>query len=499
MSDPVDPTEPGHEGPPTTRRERRERERREAERRSGDEWRSGDERRVEQQDLHGDADARDGSERRSGADRRADERRGSGAVTLPGEVAEPMPENAPAKPVHPDIVPTGTTNLMIPDDRRPSRRVVVAVVAAVVVLAVVVAGAWWLTSDREPAPSAETPALIEQATTFVTVATREGDVVAGALMARDDETAVLMVPSRLVVDVAGQGRVLLAESLDTGSEAPGQAVADLLDVRVDGGWVLTLDGLVTLVDSVDGVVVDVDVPVTTSDGRINPGPDQRLDGVQAATFAGWLQQDESEAARLARVDQVLSQVLQSLPEGTNAVGSTLSSLADDSRSSFDPIELAGRVDLLAADARADRYAATVLPTTEIATGGDVAYGLDDDAVATVLAERFAGARSAADGDSSRVLVQNGDGTPGLGEQARDRLVEAGFRYVGGGNASTLGQQETVVAIQEDTPEARTQGMAVAEALGLGDDVLAVGLESPTLADIIVVLGADFATVAESDD
>jgi hypothetical protein len=318
-------------------------------------------------------------------------------------------------------------------------------------------------------------------------------------MAHDDQTDVLMVPSRLIVDVAGQGNVLLADSLDTGPDAPGQAVADLLDLRVDGSWVLTLDGLVALVESVDGVVVDVDVPVSTTDGRINPGPDQRLNGVQAGTFAGWLQVDESEAARLARVDQVLAQVLEGLPEGTNAVGSTLSALEDDSRSTFDALELAERVDQLAGDARSDRYAATVLQTTEIAIGDITAYGVDDEAVANLLATRFAGARSEGGDDSARVLVQNGDGTPGLGEQARDRLVDAGFRYVGGGNATTLGQQETVVAVQEDTPDARAQGLAVAEALGLGEDVLAVGLETPTLADIVVVLGADFATIAESDD
>lgn len=375
-----------------------------------------------------------------------------------------------------------------------------ASVVAVVVLALVAAGTWWSTSEREPGERTDTGAgaVAEQETTFVSVVTRDGEVVAGALWARGEDTAALMVPSRLLVDVAGQGRVLLADSLDTGPDAPGQAVADLLDLRVDGSWVLTLDGLVTLVDGVGGVDVDVDVPVETPEGRLAVGPAQTLDGVSAATFAGWLGQDEAEAARLARVDQVLGQVLRSLPEGVEELGSVLSGLGDDSRSSFDEATLTGRLGAVASDARADGYGATVLPTTEIATGGTVAYGLDDAAVATVLTERFAGARSAARADATRVLVQNGDGTPGLGEQARDRLVEAGFRYLGGGNASQLGRTTTVVAVQEDTPAAREEGLAVAEALGLGPDVLAVGLEAPTLADVVVVLGGDFAAVAAQD-
>ncbi len=490
MSGPDQPPGPDQEPPPATRRERRERERRQAERRSGDEWRTGADRRAERA-TRPEWDARGGAERRDGADRRTGERRVTHESLDPDQLADPASEHLRRPPADPPAVP--------PTHRpRGRRRLVAAVVVALVVVALAVTGVWRLSSGTDAAPSAEPSAPPQQATTFVTVATRGGTVVAGALMARDEQTDVLLVPSRLIVDVAGQGRVLLADSLDTGTDAPGQAVADVLDVRVDGSWVVTLDGLVALVDGIGGVVVDVDVPVDGPDGRINPGAAQRLDGMQAATFAGWLRDGEAEAARLARVDQVLNQVLQGLPEGTNAVGSTLSSLTDDSRSSFGPLELAERVDQLAADARARRYAATVLPTTEIATGDVVAYGVDNEAAAELLAQRLGGARSAATEDAARVLVQNGDGTPGLGEEARDRLVADGFRYISGGNANQLGQDVTIVAIQEDSPLARARGTAVAESLGLGEDVLAVGLEAPTLADIVVVLGADFATVARSD-
>ncbi len=479
--------------PPTTRRERRERERRQADRRVGDEWRTGGDRRVGGTDPGG-LEARGGVDRRSGRDRRVQERRSADGPGARQETAAASPERAaPAAGG-----PARTRSAENPVRRRRPGRVLALAVAALVVAGLAAVGVWRLSASPEPEPSASPPAPRQQQTTFVAVATRGGDVVAGALMASDEQTDVLLVPSRLVVDVAGQGRVLLADSLGTGPDAPGQAVADVLDLRVDGSWVLTLDGLVSLVDAVGGVVVDVDVPVNGPTGRISPGAGQRLDGAQAATFAGWLEDGEPEAARLARVDQVLNQVLQGLPEGANAVGSTLSSLGEESRTSFDSLELAERVDSIAADARDRQYAATVLPTNDIPTGGVVAYGVDDEAVAQLLAQRFDGARSAATEDAARVLVQNGDGTPGLGEQARERLVADGYRYISGGNAGQLGQQVSTVVIPEDTPLVRAQGAAVAESLGLGEDVLAVGLENPTLADIVVVLGADFAAVARTD-
>jgi hypothetical protein len=95
-----------------------------------------------------------------------------------------------------------------------------------------------------------------------------------------------------------------------------------------------------------------------------------------------------------------------------------------------------------------------------------------------------------------VLVQNGVGTPGLGDSARDLLVDAGFRFVGGGNAATLGQPTSAVLVPSNSTANRELGRSVAEALGLPAEVVAVGQEAPTTADVVVVLGADFAERAD---
>lgn len=284
----------------------------------------------------------------------------------------------------------------------------------------------------------------------------------------------------------------MTDSLDTGDGAAGRAIADALDLRVDGTWVLTPAGLTSLVDAVGGITVDVTTAISSDLVAVPVGSAQRLNGAQAAAYAAYLASGEPEPARSARIAQVLSGLFTSLPSSTGDMSARLAAAADGSRSTLEQEDLAGRLVAIVKHAAAGEYAATVLPVTEIAAGDDtVLYGLDDAEAAPMLKARFAGALRSDGQEVVRVLVQNGVGTPGLGEQARDLLVDAGFRYVGGGNASTLGRDRTVVAIPSDSQQDRANGTAVATALGLGPDALAVGRDAPTLADVVVVLGADF--------
>ena len=127
------------------------------------------------------------------------------------------------------------------------------------------------------------------------------------------------MPSRLLLDVPGAGRLPVSRSLAPGASAPGAAVADALDIRVAGTWVLSTSALATLVDSVGGVSVDVDVDVPKGAGEgaailASAGDDQRLNGSQAAAYAQLLVGDEPEAVRLARQERVVTAVLAALPE-----------------------------------------------------------------------------------------------------------------------------------------------------------------------------------------
>ena len=307
----------------------------------------------------------------------------------------------------------------------------------------------------------------------------------------------ILVPSRLVLDVPGAGRVPIAQALTPGAQSLGAALSDALDIRVDTTWVLDSAALARLVDALGGVVVDVDVDVTASADvgsavLVSAGAHQRLSGAQAAAYAQLLVGDEPEPSRLARQERVLDAVLAALPAASQARRALLGALPDaPTGAGLDTVvRTVGR---LRADAGAGQLASTVLPVTDIDAGAGVpSYGLDAVGAAAVVRSRLAGAMLPTPaGGVIRVLVQNGVGTPGLGEAARSRLVAAGLRYVGGGNLAGFGVEQSLVLLPDGSPDSRRRGHAVVQALGLNDSALRVSEAAPSVADVVVMLGKDF--------
>jgi hypothetical protein len=328
---------------------------------------------------------------------------------------------------------------------------------------------------------------------------RAGDVTGLSLLAAGGGSAQqVLVPSRLLLAVPGSGRVPMSQSLAGSATAPGEALTDALEVKVDATWTLDSTALAALVDRVGGVVVDVDTDVTkgTQVGAavlVGSGKAQKLTGQQAALFAQFLGADEPEASRLARQDQVLRAVLAALPDDPARIRTILGDLpgAPSGAALKAVANVVGASRLAAAS---NELASTVLPVREIDAGGSsVAYGLDDQAAAELVDSRLAGARlPVASVGRVRVLVQNGVGAPGLGDSARARLLAAGLRYVAGGNVPGFGQKRTVVLLRDASSANRERGMAVARALGLGESSLRISETAPTIADVVVILGEDYA-------
>jgi hypothetical protein len=325
-----------------------------------------------------------------------------------------------------------------------------------------------------------------------------GDVTGLSLLAAGGGSAQqVLVPSRLLLDVPGAGRVPMSRSLAGSPDAPGEAITDALEVAVDATWTLDSTALATLVDRVGGVVVDVDADVTkgTQVGAavlLGAGPQQKLAGQQAALFAQFLGPDEPEAARLARQEQVLRAVLTALPDDPATIRTIIGDLPGAPQgAALDAVARVVSASRLAATSH--ELASTVLPVKEIDAGGTVvSYGLDDKAATELVTGRLAGARLPVAGVGHvRVLVQNGVGAPGLGNAARSKLLAAGLRYVAGGNLPGFGQKQTVVLLRDASSDNRTRGMAVARALGLGESSLRISETAPTIADIVVILGEDF--------
>jgi hypothetical protein len=221
------------------------------------------------------------------------------------------------------------------------------------------------------------------------------------------------------------------------------------------------------------------------------GKDVKLNGAQAAAFAQLLVGDEPEAARLARQEQVVRAVLAALPTDPARRRAVVVGLPGAPTGAVLDAVLATTGQLQKA-AAGDDLPSVVLPTHDIDTGGSVtAYGLDTDAATTLVAARLPGARLPDAGHRLRVLVQNGVGTPGLGDAARSRLVAAGLSYLGGGNVDGFGVKESLVLLPDGSSANRAKGLAVTKALGLPATALRVSDNAPTVADVVVMLGSDF--------
>jgi hypothetical protein len=157
--------------------------------------------------------------------------------------------------------------------RRAMRQRVLLVAAAVLGVVLMVVGGWLVIRGGGDGtdPVAAPPA--RQLTTLVQVTGADGTAAASALLgttAKGKQAAAVLIPSRLIVDVAGSGEMPFGEAaaLDDETASTG-AVTDLLGVSVDDSWTMTTDGLAALVDSVGGVQAAVDVDVVTTDAKGN--------------------------------------------------------------------------------------------------------------------------------------------------------------------------------------------------------------------------------------
>jgi hypothetical protein len=389
--------------------------------------------------------------------------------------------------------------------RRPRWTRRTMLVTGAVVLALLALVGIKILSGRSLAPAGPAPAAAArpQSTLVIQVLDGSGRAAGTALLGHDAKGAGgvgLLIPSSLVVNVAGVGSSSIADAASISSEeGTAVAVGDTLGVLVDGTWTLTPAAFGALVDSVGGVSVTVDRDVTvpgagTGTVVLVPSGAAKLNGVRATAFAEFLAPGEPESARLARFSQVLLGVLGALPAGPDQVGKVISGLGAGSTGTQKPDQLAVVVDGLRADqGQPGGIFVQDLPTHGLDTGSaSPTLVLDTAAASAIIADKFAGSvPPKRAGGPVRVLVQNGVGTPGLNLVARTKLIAAGLTFVSGGNAPSFGHATTQILVRDDTTQSQDEGNAVAQALGLPQSDILVTSQGTTLADVVVVLGADF--------
>jgi hypothetical protein len=359
--------------------------------------------------------------------------------------------------------------------------------------------AWAVRDGGGGAPAADAPSsarsgtsAASQRTILVVLDDGSDGIVGAALMAADSSSVVsVLIPSGLRLAGLPEGHGRVADALTAGGPRLQDVVSGALQVRVDATWRLAPSALASVVDAVGGVVVDVDREVVAADVFLAAGAGQRLTGAQAAAYAAALDASEPEESRLARFGAVVSGMIQGLPAGPDRAADLVDGLAGSSLT----IRPAVAGDLLAAVRRAGRdgVASVVLPVTSGSTLGEPSYVLDEADVISLVETRLPGAALPVTADDGiRVLVRNGQGTPGLSEAARQRLQSVGLRFAGGGNADSFTYLTSMVLVPSGSTADVRAGQQVAVALGLGPEAVTTTDLGTADADVVAVLGEDFA-------
>ena len=235
----------------------------------------------------------------------------------------------------------------------------------------------------------------------------------------------VLIPGDLVTDAPSVGAIPFGQtSRIADPTTAANAISDQLDVMVDGTWRLDANGLAALVDGVGGVTVDVAGDVTDAQGNVvvAAGPGQLLDGRSAAAYAGFRGARDQEQTRAARFSDVFTALLKRCPPTRPQLEALVAKPGASATSTWNASQVAAFLAGTAASARSDDLLLTNLPVKVIDTGNATpSFRLDQEAAAALVDRAFADSRpqTRAGGDV-RVLVQNGVGTPGLGDAARDQ-------------------------------------------------------------------------------
>lgn len=255
-------------------------------------------------------------------------------------------------------------------------------------------------------------------------------------------STVLAIPAEVTINLPGQSLGTLADAAAAGDEELLEvAIENLLGAPVDTTVLTPLSSLSVIVERLGGVEVR---------GSASTGPD-------VTAYLGDIPGEAPRDQAFLRWQDVLEGVIRAAPDRPEALPEPLRPL------------LAGSTPSLLA-----------LPVIDI--GGGLLRP-DQEALEPLVAERFVLTTP----DAVRLVVLNGVGIPGIGEEVARILVPEGFRLVSSGNANTFDLEVTrIIASSRGDLQAAVRAR---ELLGAGKIYL--GNQPAGLADITVVVGRDF--------
>ena len=376
------------------------------------------------------------------------------------------------------------------------RRIRGGALSALVAVAIGIAGLVFHAATA-PASHPGGPAVRTQQTLLFAVS--DDANTEGVLLAADPAAhtaSVTLLPSQLITTVPGRGQMGLGHALTLAGDLPAATVSDMLDgVTVDGSWSLSAQAFTQLIDSVGGLPLTLNANVATN-GLIlaSAGTTGTQSGRVALAYAQTQGPSEVEPARLARLQQVLDALIAALPTDPAKLAATIGALGAGSTSSETPDRVAGLLEELAkVHNSAGGATDSIVPVQPVDAGGSTsAYRIDDASLSAYLKQNLAASLpDDGTGAATSVFVYNGNGEPNVGALVRAQLIRKNMRFAGSANETSFDRQTSVVLVKDASPASIATGRKVAAAMGLPASAVQINPENQNIADVVVLVGADY--------
>lgn len=361
--------------------------------------------------------------------------------------------------------------------------------------------------DGEPAagPTPSPSARPDQRTFLLVRAPQEPGAAKGvtlfAVGPQPDTGVVLFLPVGTLMDVPGHGLDRLGAAHQYGGAALVQAtVENTLGITVDHAATVGDAGLAALLGRVGSVELEVPERLVRRDVDGSPSLRfaqgvQHLDGPRLVEYLSFRMSDQDELSSFPRRQQVWEAVLGALAGEDGP--ERLEALTGDGAPQLDTTADAGWLTRLFADLAGASAAGSltqaglpVQPFGGAGPDGGGTYRIQDEAAQDLVAELLSASSTETEspGESLRVEVLNGVGTPGIGQAVHRRLNGQGFRIVRTDNAANFDFADTQILVYDESrlPHARR----LRDLLGVG--TISVSRRPQSVVDVTLVVGADFA-------
>ncbi|SFB99709.1 LCP family protein [Streptomyces aidingensis] len=380
--------------------------------------------------------------------------------------------------------------------RAVGRRKLLAVFAVLALLGAT--GFLWMT-DRLPfvpgSSGEETAGPGAESRDVIIVHLREtgGDTASTMLLVANEtsgEATTLLLPNELVITPDGGTTTLGQAVVDEGAASVREAVGLLLGADIKGTWRLDTPFLEVLVDLLGGVAVDTDTEIPGEDGEalVTAGEDTLLAGRAAIAYAVHRAPEEPQSAQLERFGQVMAAVLAKMPTTAQAATTVVQNLGQIADPSLPEGELGASLALLGSHAQESAHTTELLPVESDGTISDeTANGVVQDVLGGTVTNSDPGA-------APRIAVRDASGVAGSAEAARIVLINGGYTVVDAKPADRTAAESEVRYADEARKEAAVE---VAKTFGLPAEAAVQG-EVPATADVVVLLGEDFAEDAAEE-